>query len=111
MTERKTEILNLRLSEGLSAEIERVAQRRGKSASEVAREMLEHGVKVERQIEAQELQRPYESGPFERSQGELVIRANFRFFTRLEVEQQGWDQEDWEAWDERQRARHEAGGT
>jgi len=111
MTERKTEILNLRLSEGLSAEIERVAQRRGKSASEAAREMLEHGVTVERQVEAQELHRPYESGPFERSQGELVIRASFRFFTRLEVERQSWDQEDWEAWEERERAREQAGGA
>lgn len=111
MTERKTEILNLRLSESLSAEIERVAQRRGLSASEVAREMLEHGVKVERQIEAQELQRPYESGPFDRGEGELEIKSNFRFYTQLEREQQTWDHEDWADWEERRQVRREGGGS
>ena len=110
MTERKTEVLNLRLAEGLSAEIERVAQRRGVSASEVAREMLEHGVKVERQIEAQELQRPYEHGLFDRSQGELTIKASFRFYTRLEHEQQHWSEEEWDAWEE-QKARRESVGS
>lgn len=98
------------LAEGLAAEIERVAQRRGVSASEVAREMLEHGVKVERQIEAQELQRPYEYGLFDRSQGELTIKASFRFYTRLEQEQQYWGEDEWAAWDEQQ-ARREGGGS
>jgi hypothetical protein len=105
MTERKTESLTLRLPERLQAEIERVAQRRGASASEVAREMLEHGAKVERQIEAQELQRSYESGPFDRAEGEVEIKARFRFFTRLEREQEDWGAEEWDHWHEQQEAR------
>jgi hypothetical protein len=108
MSERKTEILNLRLPEGLSAEIERVARRRGLSASEAAREMLEHGVKVERQVEAQELQRPYESGPFARNDGEIEVKARFRFFTRLEQEQMNWGPDEWLEWEESQ-ARRDAG--
>lgn len=104
MTERQTkrEVLNLRLGEALAREIERLAQRRGVSESEVARELLEHGVRVERQIEGQELQRHYNSGPIDRTQGVVEINARFRFYTRLELEQQHWDPEDWEAWEEQQ---------
>jgi hypothetical protein len=105
MTERKTESLTLRLPERLQAEIERIAQRRGASASEVAREMLEHGARVERQIEAQELQRRYEFGPFDRADGTIEVQARFRQYTRLEREQEHWGQEDWEHWEEQEEAR------
>lgn len=109
MTERKTESFTLRLPERLQAEIERVATRRGVSSSEVAREMLEHGARVERQIEAQELQRRYDQGPFDRTEGEIEIQARFRVFTRLEREQQWWGQEEWEAWENAEEARRRGG--
>ena len=69
------------------------------SSSEVAREMHEHGTRVERQLEAQELHRGYEAGPIDRASGTVEIAAKFRYYTRLEIEQQGWDAEDWEAWE------------
>lgn len=109
MTERKTESLTLRLPERLQAEIERVATRRGASSSEVAREMLEHGARVERQIEAQELQRRYDAGPFDRSEGEIEIQARFRWYTRLERQQEHWGQEEWEAWEDAEEERRRRG--
>ena len=101
----KREVLNLRLGEGLASEIDRIAERRGKSASEVARELLEHGVVVERQLEAQELRRHYASGPLNRGEGVVEVSARFRPYTRLELEQRHWNQEDWEAWEEDQLSR------
>lgn len=59
MTERKTDVLNLRLDPALAKEIDRIAEWRGKTVSEVARELLTFGVTVERQLEASELQSPY----------------------------------------------------
>src|SRR5215218_700915 len=101
----KREVLNLRLGEGLASEIDRIAERRGKSASEVARELLEHGVTVERQLEAQELRRHYASGLLDRNEGVVEVSARFRPYTRLELEQKHWGQEDWEAWEDEQLAR------
>jgi hypothetical protein len=111
MTERDTkkEVLNLRLGDTLSFEISRLAERRGLSASEVARELLEHGVRVERQIEAQELHRHYTSDRIDRSAGTIEINARFRFYTRLEIEQQDWDADDWDDWERAQAARQKAG--
>ena len=59
MAERKTGVLNLRLDQALAREIDRIAEWRGKSASEVARDLLQYGVTVERALEAEELKRPY----------------------------------------------------
>jgi hypothetical protein len=112
MTERETkrEVLNLRLGEALASEIDRIAERRGTSASEVGRTLLEHGVRVERLLEAQELRRHYASGPYSRGEGEIEITARFRPYTRLELEQRDWDAEDWERWEEEQLQREREKG-
>jgi hypothetical protein len=73
MTERKTDVLNLRLDSALAREIERIAAWRGKSESEVARELLHFGVRVERDLEAQELKRGYDSSPLDRSADNVRI--------------------------------------
>lgn len=87
MTERKTDILNVRLDPSLAKEIDRIATWRGKTASEVARELLQYGVAVERNLEAEELRRHYGSGELDRSGEEvrIVIEARYRFLSRREL--------------------------
>ena len=64
---KKTDVLNLRLDPALAAEIQRIAEwRANRPLSEIARELMRHGVTVERQLEAQELHRPYEHARIER---------------------------------------------
>jgi len=70
------EALNLRIDDQLSAEIERIAGRHRKSESEVARTLLTYGVQVDRQLEAQELKRQYDSD-FSDVAGRIVIDAEF----------------------------------
>ena len=65
-TEKKTDVMNLRLDPALAGEIQRIAEWRGTTASEIARELMRHGVAVERQLEAQELQRSYEYSKIDR---------------------------------------------
>jgi hypothetical protein len=45
--ERKTDVLNLRRDPALAGEIQPIAEWRGTSASEIARELMRHGVAVE----------------------------------------------------------------
>src|SRR4029077_18718336 len=52
-------VLNLRVDEALSNEIERIAVVSGSSGSEAARKLLGYGVEVQRQIEASYLRLPY----------------------------------------------------
>ena len=87
MTERKTDILNVRLDPTIAAEIDRIASWRGQSASEVARELLGFGIAVERQLEAEELRRPYGSPPLNRraENVDVSISAKFRFYTVAEL--------------------------
>ena len=62
MTEKKQalkDVLNIRVDEALSREIDRIAKVEGLSASEAARKLLGHGVEVQRQVEASYLKLPY----------------------------------------------------
>ena len=87
MTERKTDMLNVRLDSALAAEIDRIAGWRGKSASEVARDLMRFGVAVERDLQAEELRRPYDSPPINRNARNVrvAIEARYRFYTENEV--------------------------
>jgi len=89
MTERKTDILNVRLDPTTAAEIDRIAEWRGQSASEIARELLKFGIAVERQLEGEELRRPFGSTPVDRQAENVDVRieAKFRFYTVAELDQ------------------------
>ena len=95
--DRKTDALNLRLDRALAAEIQRIAEWRGQSASEVARDLMRHGVTVERQLEAQELRRPYESTKIERNpdRGYLKIEAQWVWFSPEEIAEREEDLAKW----------------
>src|SRR5438045_3609954 len=82
-----TEVLNLRLDARLAEEVERLAQRRGLTPSEVARELLAHGVQVERLVEAQELKLPYTASRFDRARGHIVIDARFQWYSNRELQE------------------------
>ena len=86
MTERKTDVLNLRLDPSLGKEIERIAEWRGKTASEVARELLTFGVTVERQLEADELRKHYTSRGLRESENvEIRIDAKLHVLSYREL--------------------------
>jgi hypothetical protein len=86
MSERKTDVLNLRLDPSLAREIERIAEWRGKTASEVARELLTFGVTVERQLEANELQQPYTNRRLRESENvEVRIEARLHVMSYREL--------------------------
>jgi hypothetical protein len=100
-TEKKTDVLNLRLDPALAAELQRIAEWRGVSVSEVARELMRHGVAVERQLEAQELQRPYEHTKIDRDpdRGHLKIEARWVWFTPREIAEMEADKDEWMAYE------------
>jgi predicted transcriptional regulator len=102
-TDKKTDVLNLRLDPALAAEIQRIAEWRGQSSSEIARELMRHGVTVERQLEAQELQRPYEHSRIERDRdrGYLKIEARWVWYTPRELAEMDEDRADFEAYSNR----------
>ena len=54
-----SDVLNLRVDEAVSREIDRIATVEGTSASEAARKLLGLGVEVQRQVEASYLRLPY----------------------------------------------------
>lgn len=86
------EALNLRIDDSLASEIERIAARHGKSASEVARTLLTHGVQVDRQLEAQELRRHFEAD-YSDVAGRIVVEARFEPYTWAEVHEMREDAE------------------
>jgi hypothetical protein len=91
MTEKKQalkDVLNIRVDEALSREIERIAQVEGLSASEAARQLLGHGVEVQRQIEASYLKLPYTLDR-DKTEGRVVIEAAWRPYTQREL----WERE------------------
>lgn len=95
MTETKKtlrEALNLRIDDRLAGEIDRIAARHGKSASEVARTLLTYGVRVDRQLEAQELRGSYEAD-YSDVAGRIVIEAKFEPYTWAEVHEMREDAE------------------
>jgi hypothetical protein len=85
------------LSEVFAAEIQRIAEWRGTSASEIARALMRHGVAVERQLEAQELQRPYEYSKIERDpdRGYMKIEARWVWYTPRELAEMQADENEW----------------
>jgi metal-responsive CopG/Arc/MetJ family transcriptional regulator len=87
MTERKSDILNLRLDPALAREIDRIADWRGKTASEVARDLLQYGIAVERDLEAEELKQPFGSPRINRGaeNTRVLIEAKYRFYTVAEL--------------------------
>jgi len=90
MTTKKTfnGVLNLRVDEALSREIDRIAKVEGTSASEAARKLLGHGVEVQRQIEASYLLLPYTLDR-DKTEGRVVIEAAWKPFTQREL----WERE------------------
>lgn len=85
--DKKTDVLNLRLDPSLAGEIQRIAEWRGTSASEIARELMRHGVAVERKLQAQELERSFDYGPIARDpdRGYLKIDARWTWYTPREL--------------------------
>ena len=81
-------VLNLRVDDALSREIDRIAAVEGTSASEAARKLLGHGVEVQRQVEASYLRLPY-SLDREKTPGRIVIEASWKPYSRREL----WEQE------------------
>lgn len=96
-TDKKTDVLNLRLDPPLAAELSRIAAWRGSSVSEVARELLRHGVTVERQLEAQELHRSYERSEIDRDpeRGRLKIEAQWVRYTPRELAEIEEERDEW----------------
>ena len=96
-TDKKTDVLNLRLDPALAQEIQRIAEWRGTSASEIARELMRHGVAVERQLEAQELRRPYEHSRIDRDldRGHLKIEAQWVWYTPRELAEMDAERDEW----------------
>ena len=91
MTEKKQalkDVLNMRVDEALSREIDRIAQVEGLPASEAARKLLGHGVEVQRQVEASFLKLPY-SLDRETTEGRIVIEAAWKPYSRREL----WERE------------------
>ena len=87
MTEKKQalkDVLNIRVDEALSREIDRIAKVEGLSASEAARKLLGHGVEVQRQVEASYLQLPYTLDR-EKTEGHIVIDAAWKPYTPREL--------------------------
>ena len=99
-TDKKTDVMNLRLDPALASEIQRIAEWRGTSASEIARELMRHGVTVERQLEAQELHRPFEHSKIERDRdrGYLKIDARWTWYSPRELAEMDEDRAEWEAY-------------
>jgi hypothetical protein len=81
-------VLNLRVDEALSNEIDRIAGVEGLSASEAARKLLGYGVEVQRQVEASFLRLPY-SLDRDKTEGRVVVDAAWKPYTRREL----WERE------------------
>ena len=96
MTEKKkglSGVLNLRVDDALSREIDRIATVEGLSASEAARKLLGYGVEVQRQVEASYLRLPYTLDR-EKADGRVVIDAAWKPYTPRELWELRMEQED-----------------
>ena len=95
MTEKKQglkDVLNIRVDEALSREIDRIAKVEGLSASEAARKLLGYGVEVQRQVEASYLRLPY-SLDREKAEGRVVIEAAWKLYSPRELWEMRMEQE------------------
>jgi hypothetical protein len=91
MTQKKQQlsgVLNLRIDDALTREVDRIAQVEGTSASEAARKLLGYGVEVQRQIEASYLRLPYQLDRAA-TEGRHVIEAAWKPYTQREL----WERE------------------
>jgi hypothetical protein len=79
-----SDVLNIRIDDALAREVGRMAKVEGKSASEVARQLMEFGVEVQRQIEASYLKLPY-TLDVEATEGRVVIEAAWKPYTKREL--------------------------
>jgi predicted transcriptional regulator len=97
MTDKKqalSDVLNIRVDEALAREIERIAQVQGTSGSEVTRQLIRHGVEVERQAQASMLSLPYE-WDVSKMRGRITIEAKWVPYTRREIfEAENFDPEE-----------------
>ena len=87
MTEKKPSlsgVLNVRVDEALSREVDRIAKVEGISASEAARKLIGYGVEVQRQVEASYLRLPYTLDR-EKTEGRIVIEAQWKPYTPREL--------------------------
>ena len=92
MTEKKQSlsgVLNLRIDDALSREVERIAKVDDTSSSEAARKLLAFGVEVQRRVEASYLRLPYTLNVAE-TPGRVVINAEWKPYTSREL----WEMED-----------------
>lgn len=91
MTEKKQSlsgVLNIRVDEALSREVDRIAKVEGTSASEAARKLIGYGVEVQRQVEASYLRLPYTLDR-DATEGHVVIEAQWKPYTPREL----WEKE------------------
>jgi len=86
-------VLNLRVEDALSREIDRIAGAEGVSASEAARMLIGYGVEVQRQVESSYLRLPY-SLDREETPGHVVIDAAWKPYTARELWEQRMEQEE-----------------
>jgi hypothetical protein len=87
MTEKKQslrDVLNIRVDEALSREVDRIAKVEGTSASEAARKLIGYGVEVQRQVEASYLRLPYALDR-EKVEGRVVVDAHWKPYTPREL--------------------------
>lgn len=76
------EVLNVRLDEPLARELRRIATDRGRTESEVARELLAYGVEVARRLDADRFSRSYTEEYRDRGEaGTVEINARWRPLT------------------------------
>lgn len=92
MTEKKQSlsgVLNIRVDDALSREVDRIAKVEGISASEAARKLIGYGVDVQRQVEASYLRLPY-SLDREKTEGRVEIDAAWKPWTQRELVEMDW---------------------
>jgi hypothetical protein len=77
--------LNLRIDERLASEIDRIAQLRGESPSEVVRLLLSYGAEAHRRLEARRLMQHYGNEYGKEVAGRVEIKAEFVPYTWKEV--------------------------
>ena len=77
-------VLNIRVDDSLSREVDRIAKVGETSASEAARKLIAYGVEVQRQVEASFLRLPYTLDR-EKTEGRVVIQAAWKPWTPREL--------------------------
>ncbi len=96
MTEKKQSlsgVLNIRVDDALSREVDRISKVEGISASEAARKLIGFGVEVQRQVEASYLRLPY-SLDRETTGGRVKIDAAWKPWTQRELMDMEWAARD-----------------